>query len=173
MVLEGQCTLNTLPDVPHEYDVCEKATTALKSHFQPRVNMVSTNFDRGNKIMVSSCIDSNVAFRELAKTCSFETCTDNQKIRLLLENYLTLREIFLELARSMESDVCESKVLINSVGVYRNRVIVHSKLKPREKAYDRCVSKCHLGNNSQCKGRCSKCSKTYHFQIFFPEFGTI
>jgi hypothetical protein len=81
---------------------------------------------------------------------------------------LTLEKT-LELARSIESAVRESKVLENSVSANVNRVIVHSKQQPKERACYRCGSKFHLANDPQCKAiksRCSKCSKIGHFQKF-------
>ena len=101
------------------------------------------------------------SLRDLAKTCSFETCTDKEMIRdqivekttmpkirerLLMESELTLEKT-LEIARSIESAVRESKILGNAQTSHVNRVHAPSKPQQRERACYRCGSKSHLAND--------------------------
>ena len=181
--LEGQRIFNTLPESTDEDNVYDNALAALKRHFQPSVNVVSERYKfRQRKQHHGESIDFYVAsLRDLAKTCSFETCTDKEMIRdqivekttmpkirerLLMESELTLEKT-LEIARSIESAVRESKILGNAQTSHVNRVHAPSKPQQRERACYRCGSKSHLANDSRCKAikhRCPKCTKIGHFE---------
>ena len=163
--LEGQHIFNTLPEITDEDNVYGNALAALKQHFQPSVNVVSERYKfRQRKQHHGESIDFYVAsLRDLAKTCSFETCTDKEMIgdqivekttmpkireRLLMEADLTLEKT-LEIARSIESAVRESKILGNAQTSHVNRVHASSRHQQRERACYRCGSKSHLANDSR------------------------
>ena len=182
--IEGQRIFNTLPGhdsdtVPDGSDVYKEAVKLLENRFSKAVNVVAERYKFKQRAQASGeSIDSFIsALRDLAKTCDFDTKTDEMirdqiiektncsriRDKLLTEKDLTLDKA-IEFSRRVESAITDSRTFTKSPNSFTSVHKVSSQKQASYKTKQPGNSTSNVTNKSNvAKGSCFRCGSNSHW----------